>query len=264
MIRETDRLSTVLDRDEQLLDVLTEAVPSLEALRSESMRRNMAPRVTVAQAAQLGGLEVADLLARLNGASRERPPSPKPEQRAAPSGASTPVPAALLATPPALLVDVDVREDLRSGIEPFSRIMGAVQALSPENVLRIRAIFEPAPLYGVLAKKGFAHFTEQLAPDDWRVWFYRDEAAASAPKPARAAAEGEDVIVLDVRDLEPPEPMVRTLEALETMPRGKTLLQINVRVPQFLLPKLEERGFAYEIREQARDVVRVFIKHKTD
>jgi uncharacterized protein (DUF2249 family) len=71
------------------------------------------------------------------------------------------------------------------------------------------------------------------------------------------------VVILDVRDLEPPEPMVRTLAALEELPPGGTLLQINVRVPQFLLPRLEERGFTYEIREQAPDLVRVFIRHGT-
>ena len=69
-------------------------------------------------------------------------------------------------------------------------------------------------------------------------------------------------LVLDVRGLEPPEPMVRTLEALAAMPRGKTLVQLNVRVPQFLLPKLEERGFSCEIREQSKDLVRLFIRHK--
>src|SRR5690606_35855937 len=105
------------------------------------------------------------------------------------------------------------------------------------------------------------HFTEQLAPDDWRVWFLPGGAVRAAA-PAVAAADTEDVIVLDVRDLEPPEPMVRTLEALERMPRGKTLLQINVRVPQFLLPKLDERGFVYDIREQSPDLVRLFIRHK--
>ena len=56
--------------------------------------------------------------------------------------------------------------------------------------------------------------------------------------------------------------MVRTLEALESLPEGHTLVQLNVRVPQFLLPQLEERGFTYEIREQSPDLVRVFIRRR--
>ena len=58
--------------------------------------------------------------------------------------------------------------------------------------------------------------------------------------------------------------VVRTLAALEELPPGGTLVQLNVRVPQFLLPRLEERGFTYEIREQAPDLVRVFIRRGPD
>jgi hypothetical protein len=54
--------------------------------------------------------------------------------------------------------------------------------------------------------------------------------------------------------------MVRTLAALETLPADATLVQINVRVPEFLLPQLEQRGFTYEVRQQERDLVRLFIR----
>lgn len=266
MIRATDRLSTVLAHDERLIEVLAAAAPPLEGLRSLSLRRNMAPRVTVAQAAQIAGLDATVLVERLNRALDEQPPAPPAPPSPTQTGFTpTAVPAALLAVPPSALVDVDVRDDLRSGVEPFARIMSAARTLAPGSILRIRAIFEPAPLYGVFAKKGLGHFTEQLAADDWRVWFFRAEGDRS---PERESAPGEhaedDVIVLDVRGLEPPEPMIRTFEVLATMPRGKTLVQLNVRVPQFLLPKLEEQGFVYEIREQSADLVRLFIHHRPD
>lgn len=162
------------------------------------------------------------------------------------------------------LVDLDVREQLRAGGEPFQRIMSAVSSLPADGVLRVRATFEPAPLYRVLSRQGFAHATEELAPDDWRVWFYRDAAAQPAPRAAPAPEPPvEDVVVIDVRDLDPPEPMVRTLDALSRLPRGKTLVQLNERVPQFLLPKLQQRGFVYEIREQP-ELVRVFIRHSDE
>ena len=176
----------------------------------------------------------------------------------------SPVPAAIERLPAERIVDLDVREDLRAGAEPFAKIMAAVKALPAGSVLRLRAIFEPAPLYRVLGKQGLAHATEELGPEDWRVWFYRDEvastpAAAAAPR-SEPPLDGPDVVVLDVRELEPPEPMVRTLDALTRLPRGKTLVQINARVPQFLIPKLRQRGFVHEIHEHG-DVVRVFIRH---
>ena len=71
------------------------------------------------------------------------------------------------------LQDLDVREQLRQGGEPFGRIMAAVADLPADGVLRLRAIFEPVPLYSALAGRGFEHWTERLGPEDWRVWFYR-------------------------------------------------------------------------------------------
>ena len=80
------------------------------------------------------------------------------------------------------------------------------------------------------------------------------------PASSPLAPDESGMVVLDVRGLEPPEPMMRTLTALERLPEGSTLLQINVRTPQFLLPILEERGFRYEIREQEPGLVRLFIR----
>ncbi|HSJ15288.1 MAG TPA: DUF2249 domain-containing protein [Longimicrobiales bacterium] len=175
-------------------------------------------------------------------------------------------PAALAAIPESKIVQLDVREDLRNGQEPFSRIMAARREIPEGGALALRAIFEPVPLYGVMQKQGFAHWTEQLAGDDWRVWFYPEAPAVPAGSDPTPAAPGagdaeDDVRVLDVRDLEPPEPMLRTLAALAELPAGATLVQLNARVPQFLLPQLAERGFTYEIREQEPGVVRLFIRH---
>lgn len=55
---------------------------------------------------------------------------------------------------------------------------------------------------------------------------------------------------LDHRGLEPPLPMVRTLEAYEALPLGATLVIRNDRVPVFLLPVLEERGATVEVDER--------------
>ncbi len=150
------------------------------------------------------------------------------------------------------IVDVDVREDLRNGKEPFSRIMAAQQTVPAGGVLRLRAIFEPVPLYAALGRSGFEHWTRRHADDDWEIWFYRGSVAVTEPTQtqtanAKTGQSDLDTIVLDVRGLEPPEPMQRTLEQLEQMPPRTALLQINARVPQFLIPMLEERGFRYAV-----------------
>ena len=54
--------------------------------------------------------------------------------------------------------------------------------------------------------------------------------------------------------------MQRTLAALETLPDGHELVQINARVPRFLLPLLAERGYACEVDESRADRVLVRIR----
>lgn len=267
VIRADDRVAKVLAQDERLLEVFVAASPAFEKLRSAAMRKTMAKLVTVEQAARIAGVDAADLVDRLNRALVGAAPVHDDEPRSEPIVPDLPpIPEALRALPADRIIDLDVRDDLRQGKEPFHKILDAARSLPPDRVLRLRAIFEPAPLYAVLAKHGLGHATERLADDDWRVWFHHDTAAPTAAPtsaPADAGdAHGDSVIVLDVRGLEPPEPMVKTLEALATMPRGTTLVQLNVRVPQFLIPKLAERGFVYEVREQGPDLVRLFIRHR--
>jgi len=260
VIHADHRISDVLKQDESLIDVFVSLSPAFERLRNPGMRRVMSRLVTVEQAARMAGVDVDDLLARLNGSSGVAAPATPGHERGE-SGR----PAALRAVPPELIVTADVRDELRAGREPFSQIMAALRSVPDGGVLCVRAIFEPVPLYAVLQRQGLTHHTERLADDDWRVWFYRDEAhAASEPAGSgtrdSATNASSDVVVLDVRGLEPPEPMMRTLATLETLPEGATLVQINVRIPQFLLPLLEERGFTCDIREQDDGTVRLFIR----
>ena len=63
--------------------------------------------------------------------------------------------------------------------------------------------------------------------------------------------------VLDVRSLGPPEPLAKTLETLADRSDDTVLIQRNDRVPQFLYPKLENRGYAYETVEHDDEVVTV-------
>jgi uncharacterized protein (DUF2249 family) len=278
VISKGDRISAVLKEDESLVEVFAALSPAFERLRNPRMRRVMAQLVTVEQAARMAGVDADELVRRLNEGSAEAlgpEPGTRPGESA--SARSVSAPAGLRDVTWERIVTVDVRAELRSGREPFSMIMAARRTVPPGGALCVRAIFEPVPLYAVMAQHGFDHHTEQLGDEDWQVWFYPLQTASRPPASVAGGTDrggddlqspgdqlgGDDVVVLDVRDLEPPEPMMRTLAALENLPSGGTLVQINVRVPQFLLPRLEERGFTYEIRQQAPNLVRVFIRRAT-
>jgi uncharacterized protein (DUF2249 family) len=158
-------------------------------------------------------------------------------------------------------VELDVRADIRQGKEPFARIMAAVEALAPGEALVIRAPFEPAPLYRVLGRRGFRHWAERLAADDWRVWFW-PAAGAEAHAPRDRVASAEMSPTLDVRGLEPPLPMVRILERLDALPAGATLTVLHERRPLFLYPQLDERGFGHETDEPEPGLVRILIRRE--
>jgi uncharacterized protein (DUF2249 family) len=261
-----DRVSDVLARDEALVEVFVRHGPHFEKLRNAATRRIMARLVTVAQAARMAAVPVDALVRDLNAALRIGTTAETSTSSHAMDEWSADSPT----HHPASLheVELDLREEMRSGREPFSRIMTAVASLEPSDVLLLRTIFEPVPLFDLLAKRGFRHEVARHAADDWAIWFWRgDEEApstsASAPESeeerAAKSLDATQTTYLDVRGLEPPAPLVRTLAALEALPAGHQLVQINARVPQFLLPLLSERGFACEVDSSDADQVRVRI-----
>jgi uncharacterized protein (DUF2249 family) len=142
-------------------------------------------------------------------------------------------------------VDVDVRPVLRAGGEPFSQIMAALEALEPGQGLRLFATFKPIPLFGVMASKGFANEALELEDGEWQVEFRPLQDAATetslAPR-SETAAWPRPVLELDTRDLDPPEPMARVLQAVEALRAGEVVSALLPREPVFLFPELARRG----------------------
>lgn len=259
-----DRVSDVLARDESLVDVFVRYAPHFAKLRNRAMRRVMGRLVTVEQAARTANVPSAQLVRDLNAALGvvpqeldTLPSDPLPE-------ALTKVERAEELRHPATarVVELDVRDALRAGEEPFSKIMAAVSGLKDEEVLHLRTIFEPVPLFAVLGKRGFVHESRAHAADDWSAWFWRPDKRVGAPSPTPESPlpnEDAPTVWLDVRGSHPPEPMMRTLAALETLPLGHVLVQVNDRVPQLLFPLLAEGGYACEVDESAADRILVRI-----
>jgi hypothetical protein len=70
-----------------------------------------------------------------------------------------------------------------------------------------------------------------------------------------------DERILDVRWLEPPEPLERTLEAVEAMPRGEHLHLLIHRLPHMLYPILEAWGFAHRTDSNEDGTYEIMIWH---
>lgn len=136
------------------------------------------------------------------------------------------------------IVTLDVRDDIRQGREPFSKIMRTVEGLQKHQKLLLIAPFEPAPLFGVLAREGFTHVSQPTKSGDYEVLFSRKVEDAET-----------EVIEVDARGLEPPQPLVTILEAAARLPEGAELRALTDRRPMHLFAQLKERGFRSETTE---------------
>jgi len=156
-------------------------------------------------------------------------------------------------------ITLDVRADLRAGREPFSKIMEAVAALRVEQSLCILAPFEPVPLIELMGRQGFQHTARANAAGDWEVLFTRRSGGSPIEvlPPMQPTGGGDaagqplEIIDLDARGLEPPEPLVTILEALGALPAHAELSAHTDRRPMHLYAQLEERGFTGESQEQS-------------
>jgi hypothetical protein len=256
------KISEVLQRYPQVLDTLIGLSLAFRKLRNPLLRKVQSRLVTVAQAAGIAGIEPAILTRQLNQAAGITPP-----EDGAPSIATTdrPGPQPDWVDRAPVAEALDVRPLMARGEEPFRAIMGAARTVPVGSVLRLTVGFEPLPLYDALAKQGFAHFARRQDVDAWRVDFRR-ERVAGAPAGERtstgvdwnAPALGE--VTIDVSGLVPPEPMVKILRALETLPADARLLVHHVRRPIHLYDRLDEMGYAHETRELAPGRVDVLIQ----
>lgn len=163
--------------------------------------------------------------------------------------------------------DLDVRPILRAGGEPFSVIMGAVEALEAGQSLRLLASFKPIPLFQVLGARGFTPSAREIGNGDWEVIFTpTGTAALPAATEAQKTETGDaetwppPAIEMDNRDLDPPEPLVRTLEGVEQLAPGETLVALLPREPLFLFDELKARGLMWRGSMEADGSYRIAIR----
>lgn len=143
--------------------------------------------------------------------------------------------------------ELDVRPLLARGEEPFGAIMAAVDGLRRGQALRMLAPFRPAPLFNVMANRGFDCVDRQRADGVWEVTFTPQGAGLADLGMAPGSAPGagfwpDPVRELDLLGLEPPQPLMRILEEISLLPPGAVLFALLDREPMFLFPELAQRG----------------------
>ena len=117
-----------------------------------------------------------------------------------------------------------------------------------------------------MGKKGFEHWTEK-ENDLFRIYFYKNKEVVQDENPSKGKTPSkeidyEKVIELDVRELVPPEPMIKILEALSQVDENTVLLVHHHREPMMLYPKLEERGYEAVTNKIEENYFKVVITKK--
>ena len=259
------KISAILKANPDAIEAIANINRHFEKLRNPILRKILASRVTIADAARIGGCTEEEFYKRLEPLGFTR--SSKVDRSVKPAAIANPKPEFLRQLQQESMIGLDVCDDIATGNDPFLKIMDAVEQINGSNALKLVNSFEPTPLISILQKRGYTSYVEELKPDLVYTYFWLEKTAAGAPV-TPAPVKDFNVMVndyegrlrhLDVRHLEMPQPMIAILGELETLPPEEALHVTHRKVPQFLLPKLQERGFALALKEVGPNEVHLFI-----
>lgn len=151
------RISTLIKENEATIEAIASINKNFLKLKNPIFRRVLAPRVTVSDAAKVGGVKIEVLIKKLEevGFQFEGTKSKINESQGKKMGN--------MSKPKEIknLVQLDVRPTLDSGEDPFNIIMKAIKVLKDEETLQIINTFEPIPLIRKLEAKGYESRTER-------------------------------------------------------------------------------------------------------
>jgi len=261
MITKDWKVAKVLDAFPETLDAFLEVSPHFSKLKNKVLRKTIARRVTLDQAARVGGVNLNTLLMKLNRKAGFDVDSLSLKN------SESPVSVGAVHEPPLpdrTEVILDVRPIIESGTDPFKTIMKTVKDMNDDEMLHLINSFEPVPLYSVMETKGFKHAAEKKG-DEWHIWFWKDEGNRSEEKKNVETFSSDknstknNIVEIDVRGLEPPEPMVKILETLNRLDDDTTLLVHHHREPMLLYDKLEELGYGAETSKIEENYYKVVI-----
>ncbi len=169
------------------------------------------------------------------------------------------------------IVELDVRPILKGGVDPFETIMGKLKVMNDNQTLLIINSFEPIPLLNIIKNKGYEYEVER--PEEGVVYAYLKKSEPDKvtenktfpiTKKQQTFEEVEEMYAgkmkeIDVRDLEMPLPMVTILEELETLTDSVALYVHHKRLPQYLLPELNDRGYNYVHKDIEENNIKLII-----
>ena len=248
-VTKNTKISKILRENKNAVDTIASINKHFKKLNNPVLRRVLAPRVTVKDAAKIGHISINEFLKRLKDIGFEViyddeivTDSPINQNKAFIDISK--------------LIELDVRPIMEAGADPFSVIMSALKEIKKGETLKLINIFEPIPIIQILEEKGYKSQTEKICDKEYHIYFTKNtttthkDIVTQTPITEGSFEEvllnfGSNLKEIDVRLLEMPEPMVNILKSIETLPEDHVLLVNHKKVPQFLLPELKSRNYTW-------------------
>lgn len=258
IVNKHTRISKIITENPEAINAIASINKHFKKLKNPVLRRVLAPRITVADAAKIGNVSNEIFLKKLEEVGFEI--EVENNQNITEKNKRQSSEFVRIKTN---LVSLDVRPIIESGSDPFNEIMTTVKSLKENETLEIINSFEPVPLIHKLERKGFVSWTEKIEKGIVHTYFQMgkeiEERDALDFKEETSNLNFDEkyksfigkLKFIDVRQLEMPEPMTTILQEIELLPEGFALFVDHKKVPQFLLPELKARNFEILYNEKS-------------
>ncbi len=266
-INSNTKISLIIKENEQAIEAIASINKHFLKLKNPILRKILAGRVSVADAAKVGGVDINVIFQKLMMIGFEIETTPK-EMLLEKQLINFQNP--IINQDMNNIVELDVREIISSGNDPFNIIMNSIKGLPKNKILKIINSFAPIPLINILEKKGYASYTIKESPDVFNTYFknIRDKSEIITIEQSPSTTENFEKILelfsnnidsIDVRALEMPAPMIAILKKLEELNENTALLVHHKKIPQFLFPELQQQGFSWELKEIDENNIKLLI-----
>jgi len=265
VVNKDSKISKILDENEKAIDTIASVNKNFTKLQNPFLRKLFAPRVSIKDAAKIGGTSSNEILKKLEAIGFKVEYSEKNEDHKIKERENT--------MKKDKVVTLDVRPILDTGTDPYHAIMDTLKTMNNDESLLIINTFEPVPLLNKLKSKGYTYEVER--PDEKTVHTFLTKTEDFEEETKEEVELGENPTFeqmeekykgkmheIDVRDLEMPLPMVTILQEIEKIEEDEVLYVHHKRLPQYLLPELETRGWVYVNKEVDNDNMKFIIYKK--
>lgn len=257
VITENTKISELIKANPASIEAIASINPLFNKLKNPILRKALASRVTIKEAASIGGASLSEFINKLSEIGFEFTQSVKTLV----TGKSIGVDFSGIETP-AVSKMLDVRDDIKNGNDPFQKIMKNISLLKDGQTLLLINTFVPTPLIKILKGKGFKITVKNKQADLVYTYLKKGEQISEQVKTAEINRVSSAVFnqqlkkikglieSVDVRNMEMPLPMVTVLERLALLDKEDGLFVNHFKIPHFLLPELTARGYSYLITEE--------------